>query len=583
MSFRRKLIWIAVSLVILLVLAGLILPYLLSVDNYREEIVRKIEEATGRPVTIGKLRARFLPHLGFSVEGFRLGNPESFPQGDFVTAEAIHGTLAFWPLLRGELRLTSVEMIRPSVQLLEDASGKNNYTFSKETSSSRRAEPAAGSATFLEKLELTEAELLLGQVAPAPRGQKTAASVTPFLKASNLSAELRGLAFGEGALKRWQAEADLKGVRLEVAGLSGPIVFRSGSVVLRDGAIAAEFAIEIPGAPATQGRLQIPDIADVHAEFEITVQELDFAKALAAQPAPEHRAAARPSTAAPTNTLLAEGTVRIGRIRWGNYQGNNAQAQVRVFGNRIEVAPAKLDLYQGQLVSSLYLTRQDTPQRFRAELQLSGVHVDELLSAAPEARGKLTGTAEMKLSLEGTTGQQARRSLAGRGEFAVRDGKFPGLDLGSTMRAFATVQRILNFGPASEVSSGETTFRVLKGDLTIRDERIFSRLIELDSSVGVFTLRGSVGFDGTLDYDGRAVLAATEEGGAARPTDLITGALGKILKQDVRRLSIPFALRGTLAEPRLQPGRGLPEIQTSGEPAADTEKKKNILDLFRRP
>lgn len=582
MSVRRKLLWVSGAFLLLL-LAGLVLPYLLRVDHYREEIVRKMEEVTGRPVTIGKLRARFLPRLGFSVDGFRLGNPRGFPQGDFITAEAIHGTLAFWPLLSGELRLTSVEMIRPRVRLLNDPSGKTNYMFSKESDSSQSAERASDSAAILEKLELTDAELSLGQVAPVPQGRETAAAVTPFLKASNLSAELRGLVLGEGALKRWQADAGLEGVRLEVAGLSGPIVFRSGFVTLRDGALVAEFEVEVPGAPATKGGLRVPDVTDVRAAFEVTVPELNIAKALAGQAAPEHHASSRPSPAAQANTQLAEGTVRIGRVRWGNYQGSNAQAQIRVFGNRIEIAPARLDLYDGQLVGSLRLARQDTPQRFRAEWQLSGLNVAALLSVTPETRDKLTGTAEMKLALEGTTDQDARRSLAGTGQFAIRDGKFPRLDLGKTMRAFATVQRILNFEPEREIPSGETTFRSLQGDLTIRDERVFSRRIELDSSVGIFTLRGSVGFDGTLEYDGRAVLEATEGGGAANPADLIRGALGKILKQDVRRLSIPFVLRGTLAEPKLQPGRGLPEVQTSDEPATGTEKKKNILDLFRRP
>ncbi len=582
MKLRRYWFWVLGSFLILILLAGLVFPYFLDVDHYREEIASKIEAATGRPVTVGKLRARLLPSIGFSIEEFRLGNPEDFPQGDFVAAEAIRGTLAFWPLLSGNLRLTSVELVRPRVQLLEDPRGRTNYTFSQGSTTLRPSDRPLDPGAILDRVELVEAELLLGQVAAARSGPERAARVTSFLKASNISAELRGLVFGEGALKRWQADADLEDVRLEVAGLSGPMVFQSGFVTLREGTIASEFELTFPGAPATKGRLHIPDITNVRAEFEITMPELDVRKAVAAQSVGERRVAGGTSPPARGNALLAEGTVRIERITWGTHQGKHAQATIRVFGDRIEVAPAKLALYEGALESSLRLTRQVTPQRFNAEVRLVHLNVAELLSAAPETRGKMTGTGEIRVSLAGTAGQGIRRSLSGTGNFAIQDGKFPGLDLGQTMRTFAAVQRILNLGQAGGVASGETTFRILKGDLTIREERVSSRLIELDSSVGIFNLRGSVGFDGSLHYDGRVVLAATEERGATGPADVITGTLGRILQRDVRRLSIPFALRGTLAEPKLQPGRGLPEIQTSDKSSTE-EEKKSILDLFRRP
>ena len=49
---------------------------------------------------------------------------------------------------------------------------------------------------------------------------------------------------------------------------------------------------------------------------------------------------------------------------------------------------------------------------------------------------------------------------------------------------------------------GDTPFTVLEGDLTIADQRVSSKQIHLDSSVGIVDLKGSLGLDSTLDYQG---------------------------------------------------------------------------------
>jgi len=79
--------------------------------------------------------------------------------------------------------------------------------------------------------------------------------------------------------------------------------------------------------------------------------------------------------------------------------------------------------------------------------------------------------------------------------------------------------------------------------------------------------------------------------GGDNPIGAITGILGQVTKQTVGRVSIPFAVRGTLDSPKIQPGRGIPSFSTGAQPSgtqtqADPQepaKKKSILDLFRKP
>ncbi|HLQ00303.1 MAG TPA: AsmA family protein, partial [Candidatus Limnocylindria bacterium] len=67
--------------VALLVVVALVAPYFLDVDHSRALISTTVKKQTGRELTIGKIRAKFLPTVGFVVSDAHLGNPPGFPQG----------------------------------------------------------------------------------------------------------------------------------------------------------------------------------------------------------------------------------------------------------------------------------------------------------------------------------------------------------------------------------------------------------------------------------------------------------------------------------------------------------------------
>src|SRR5437879_11488972 len=65
-------LWALMIALVLMVAAGLILPYFLDADRYRTLIAAAIESETGRTVSLGRIRLRLLPRVGFVVEDFRL-------------------------------------------------------------------------------------------------------------------------------------------------------------------------------------------------------------------------------------------------------------------------------------------------------------------------------------------------------------------------------------------------------------------------------------------------------------------------------------------------------------------------------
>src|SRR5712692_1183493 len=246
---------ILLAVVIVLLMIALAAPYFLNVNRYRDTITEAIQRATGRRVTLGKIRAQFLPVVGFVVEDFHLGNPPGFPAGDLITADEIRGNIAFGPLLHGAIHLNSLDLVRPKVALITDESGKDNYTFSStgsahKTSSPKRAGNASGPADSetslgmsldqIDSIGLTGAELILGGIA---RGKIVSSA---GLKGLNVT--LHDFVLNPANVRNWQAESKLSGATLALNGWTAPIAFHSGQITLSGGKLDAQFVADLAKA-----------------------------------------------------------------------------------------------------------------------------------------------------------------------------------------------------------------------------------------------------------------------------------------------------------------------------------------------
>lgn len=587
--------WLRVLLVVfvLAVLGGLILPYFLDVDRYRTLLASVIENETGRKVTIGRIRARLLPSVGFVVEDFRLGNPLGFPEGSMLSVEAIRGKLALRPLFRREFQLNAVELVRPRLMLLEDDSGRTNYSRESGPDASRKRTGlrprSAGRQTLAEKpdttifgkparfaeverVELSDAEVTLGRLEGRER------RLAPSLRAQKISGELSHVALDAFQPRQWRGEASLGGVQVELPGWKEPVVFRSGRLSLREGRIESEFRAELGKAGEAKGRLHVADIERGVVSFELSMPQLDLGQLLAWR----EETPAAPSRARPGHgELVAQGKLEVEHVRWQPYAGSNASAEIRVFTDRVELWPVSAEFCGGTLQVSARSDRTQAPRRFSANVQVRNLDVGKLLAnSSPSVRGKMSGRGELDLQLFGSLAPDWVKSLSGTGQFAVRDGRLPGINLAGALESLAKVVGV----------GGETPFTLIQGDLSISQGRVASRVIHMDSPHGTMDLQGSTGLDGSLNYDGQIVLvpgAGGPAGGATTPAEAIAGILGGVLKRNVARVTVPLAIRGNFSDLHILPGRGRPTIEspTPAPPATPGQQppKKSILDLFRRP
>ncbi len=115
---------ITIVLIIVILLAA---PFFIDVNVYKSEIEKKVEDATGRQLSIGNIDASLFPWVGVELKDVHLANRSGFAQRDFLSVERLHVKLALLPLLSKSIEIEHFEVVSPVVYLERAESGESNW------------------------------------------------------------------------------------------------------------------------------------------------------------------------------------------------------------------------------------------------------------------------------------------------------------------------------------------------------------------------------------------------------------------------------------------------------------------------
>lgn len=157
---KRVLIGLGV-LVVLLIAAAIVAPFVISVDAYKGRIETAVQDATGRPLKIkGTLRFSLLPTTAIEVNDVGFGNAPGASAPEMATFKQLLLELRLLPLLHGNIEVGRFVLVDPNVNLEVDKSGRGNWVFAKPGGT---AAPATAPKPVAPRSEASSGNFLSGR------------------------------------------------------------------------------------------------------------------------------------------------------------------------------------------------------------------------------------------------------------------------------------------------------------------------------------------------------------------------------------------------------------------------------------
>ncbi len=127
MTKTTKYIIGTVSVIIILLFVA---PFFISLDSYKKIIALQVKEHTGRDLKIdGKISLDILPVPQIKLTQLKLSSLPQAKAANFVEAEMVSAKLVLWPLLKGKIVISSLDLKKPIINLERLKSGKGTWEF----------------------------------------------------------------------------------------------------------------------------------------------------------------------------------------------------------------------------------------------------------------------------------------------------------------------------------------------------------------------------------------------------------------------------------------------------------------------
>lgn len=111
----------------LLIVALLAAPFFIDVNTYKGQIEKAVEDATGRQLSIGNIKASLFPWVGVELDNVHLANRAGYAKRDFLSVKRLHVKLALIPLLSKNIEIKDFEVVSPVVYLERRSNGESNW------------------------------------------------------------------------------------------------------------------------------------------------------------------------------------------------------------------------------------------------------------------------------------------------------------------------------------------------------------------------------------------------------------------------------------------------------------------------
>jgi uncharacterized protein involved in outer membrane biogenesis len=243
-----------------------------------------------------------------------------------------------------------------------------------------------------------------------------------------------------------------------------------------------------------------------------------------------------------------QGSLKAGLLRFGSVEARNLESKLRLESRHIFFTEVKAEVYGGSAAGDLTFDLLGKNVNFKTNVRLDGINVAQLLAAFPNGGGKMTGKMEGEVRLAGEILHSLRplAGIHGAGHVTVRNGQVPSLKLN------ANLMKLAHFNDLGPAQNDPSAFNLITTDLELDNQRISSRVIDIDGYGVDVDGSGSVSVSGSdeLNYRGLAEITTKE----SFFTNTVARLSGASLKDG--KLQFPFRIGGTIDNPVFSKGKG---------------------------
>ncbi len=133
--------------------------------------------------------------------------------------------------------------------------------------------------------------------------------------------------------------------------------------------------------------------------------------------------------------LVLDGKIKAGKVKASGATVENMVVHILAKNGIISIDPFGLDLYSGNVESTLTINVQDKAPKTGIVLTAKGIQAGPLIKDTTQKEiieGTLTS--DIQLSMAGETPEMIRQTLTGKGELLFNDGAVIGIDIADTVR-----------------------------------------------------------------------------------------------------------------------------------------------------
>lgn len=218
----KRFLLIVGIIVAVLIVGILMLPLFINVDSFRPGVEKKLSDALGRQVHIGKITASFFSG-GAEADNISISDDPAFNKGPFLQASSFQIGLQLMPLIFSrQFKVTALTIKNPDIVLLKNSAGKWNYASlgnSPQSTSQGAKTPASASSSSTSDLTVDKLEIQNGKISVGQSSRQSAGKEHTYdkvnLVAHNISAT--------SAIPFTLSAAIPGGGTLELDGQAGPM------------------------------------------------------------------------------------------------------------------------------------------------------------------------------------------------------------------------------------------------------------------------------------------------------------------------------------------------------------------------